>query len=46
MSGYFDNTKKTWKRKKNWFSTIEDLTIVTPSKWLAGLVSQSFFYKN
>ncbi len=40
---YFDNTKKTWERKKDWFSTIEDLTIVTPSKWLADLAAQSFF---
>lgn len=43
---YFDNTKKTWERKKEWFSTIEDLTLVTPSEWLAGLVRQSFFLKH
>lgn len=40
---YFDNTKKSWQRKKEWFSTIENLTLVTPSRWLADLVSQSFF---
>lgn len=31
-----------WKLKKRWFTGIENLTLVTPSKWLAGLVKQSF----
>lgn len=35
-----------WKMKKKWFSGICDLTIVTPSKWLADLVKASFFKKN
>lgn len=37
-----DNTRYMWKKKKKWFTGVEDLTIVTPSHWLAGLVQQSF----
>lgn len=38
----FDNSKKMWKLKKKWFTGVKNLTIVTPSEWLAGLVKQSF----
>ncbi len=38
----YDNTKRMWKLKKKWFTGVSDMTIVTPSKWLAGLVKQSF----
>ena len=31
------------RQKKKWFTGIQDLTIVTPSEWLAGLAKQSFF---
>lgn len=41
-SARIDQTKRMWKMKKKWFSGVEDLTIVTPSEWLAGLVKQSF----
>ena len=37
-----DNTKQMWQFKKKWFSGIENLTIVTPSNWLAELVGQSY----
>ncbi len=37
-----DNTKRMWHLKKKWFNGVKDLTIVTPSKWLAELVKQSF----
>ena len=37
-----DRTQTMWKRKKKWFTGVEDLTIVTPSQWLADLVKQSF----
>lgn len=30
------------KKKKKWLSDLPDLTLVTPSKWLASLVSESF----
>lgn len=38
----FDNSKKMWGLKKKWFTGVKNLTIVTPSEWLAGLVKQSF----
>lgn len=38
----FDSTKKMWNRKKSWFTDVDDLTVVTPSNWLAGLVKDSF----
>ena len=31
-----------WKLKRKWFTGIEDLTIVTPSKWLARIVQKSY----
>lgn len=39
---FFDNSKYMYKLKKKWFTNVENLTIVTPSNWLAGLVKQSF----
>ena len=38
----FDNSKIMYKLKKKWFIGVKNLTIVTPSNWLAGLVKQSF----
>ena len=38
----FDNSKKMYRLKKRWFCGVERMTLVTPSEWLAGLVSQSF----
>lgn len=38
----FDNSKWMHKLKKKWFTGVKDLTIVTPSKWSANLVTQSF----
>ena len=38
----FDNSKKMYRLKKELFTGVENLTIVTPSEWLAGLVKQSF----
>lgn len=37
-----DNSASNWLRKKYLFSDIPDMTIVTPSDWLAGLVKRSF----
>ena len=39
---YFDNSKKMFQRKKEWFLGVKDLTIVTPSRWLADRVKESF----
>lgn len=41
----YDWTKQHWNLKKKIFDSIEDLTIVTPSKWLASLVRESFLNK-
>ncbi len=37
-----DQTKFMWKMKKRWFTGVKNMTIVTPSQWLAGLVKQSY----
>ncbi|NLW71092.1 MAG: glycosyltransferase [Eubacteriaceae bacterium] len=37
-----DRSAKLWKCKKKWFTGLTNMTIVTPSDWLAGLVSRSF----
>lgn len=39
----FDTTRKMWNYKKECFTSLNDLTIITPSIWLEGLVKQSFF---
>lgn len=38
----FDNSKFMYGLKKKWFTGVKNMTIVTPSEWLAGLVKQSF----
>ena len=38
----FGKEKWMWRHKKKWFTNVENLTIVTPSRWLASMVSQSF----
>ena len=38
----YDNSYKNFERKRNLFTGIKDLTLITPSKWLADLVKQSF----
>ncbi len=40
---YVDNTKLMYKFKKETFGGVKNLTIVTPSKWLAEIAEQSFF---
>ena len=37
-----DSSEWNFNKKKDIFTGVPDLTIVTPSKWLAGLVKQSF----
>lgn len=39
---FFDCSKTNWRRKKKWFTGVENLTIVTPSRWLAEQVRESF----
>lgn len=38
----FDFTHHMWKKKKEMFDTLEDLIIVTPSRWLADRTKMSF----
>lgn len=38
----FDNSKYMYRLKKKWFIGVENMTIVTPSEWLAGLVKESY----
>lgn len=41
-SWVLDNSKWNWEKKKELFTSVNNMTIVTPSEWLAGLVKQSF----
>ena len=38
----FDNSKYMYKFKRKWFTGVKNMTIVTPSEWLAGLVKESY----
>lgn len=38
----FDNSKKNYVSKKDIFTGVDNLTIVTPSNWLADLVKESY----
>ena len=38
----FDNSETNYQKKKELFTGIQNMTIVTPSKWLANLVHKSF----
>lgn len=38
----FDNSKNNYLNKKRIFTGVKNLTIVTPSQWLANLVQESF----
>ncbi len=39
---FVDKTPKMYELKKEWFTGVKNMTIVTPSQWLADLVKQSF----
>lgn len=41
-SSFFDDSKRMYNLKNKWFTGVKDLTIVTPSKWLADKVKESF----
>lgn len=44
ISRIFDNSRWNWKKKKELFTGL-DINIVTPSKWLAALVKESYLKK-
>lgn len=39
---YVDNTRMMYCLKKRWFTGVENMTLVTPSYWLASLVKESY----
>ena len=41
-SSLYDNSKRMWQLKKKWFTGVKNMTIVTPSEWLANLVNESY----
>ena len=41
-ASYVDRSAQMWRLKKKWFTGVENMTIVTPSQWLADLVKQSY----
>lgn len=44
-SWLFDNSRGNFRRKKAIFTGLDDLTIVSPSEWLAAHIKQSFLKK-
>ena len=41
-----DQSKKNWERKKAAFCGLDNLVIITPSRWLAGIINQSYLNNN
>ena len=41
-ASYRDNSAGNFDRKKIAFTDVKNMTLITPSKWLAGLIKQSF----
>lgn len=39
---FLDNSKKNYRTKKHWFNSVDNLTLVPVSEWLAGEVRKSF----
>lgn len=40
-----DNSKWNYQKKKALFTSVKNMTIITPSHWLAGIVRQSYLQK-
>jgi len=40
---FLDNSTRNYLEKKRLFTSLTNITIITPSKWLEGLVRKSFF---
>ena len=40
---FLDNTRRIWKKREKLYNSIDTMTIVTPSRWLSGLVKISLF---
>ena len=41
-NSFVDRTHFMWKKKQSWFTGVPNMTLVTPSQWLADLVKRSF----
>ena len=41
-ASFVDASYENFDRKRNLFTGVSDMTLITPSKWLAGLVKESF----
>lgn len=41
-ASFFDNSENNFLRKKASFTGVKNMTVITPSKWLANLVGKSF----
>lgn len=41
----FDHSKQNYEKKRELFTSLNNMTIVTPSKWLANLVQESYLNK-
>ncbi len=41
-SNFFDRSSKNWLEKKRLFTSVKNMTLVTPSEWLAQIVRRSF----
>ncbi len=39
---YVDRSKSLYRLKKKWFNGVSNMTLVTPSEWLADMVRQSY----
>lgn len=39
---FIDRSEENYRRKKKIFSAVNDMTMVTPSRWLASLVAESY----
>lgn len=39
---YVDRTRQMYRLKRKWFTDVHNMTIITPSYWLAGLVKKSY----
>lgn len=41
-TAFCDNSRQNWKQKKELFTGLSDLMLITPSRWLSNKVKQSF----
>lgn len=46
ISWFMDSSQSNYKSKKDAFCGFDNMTIICPSQWLAGIVKQSFFKDN